>query len=635
MVNWSELSLSGAGFKTINGVVYGYRTDISPAGDTRGLNIVGNPSGFSASVAPNTNIAYGRARNALRQFVYEALRNEADYTDAQARAWQGEILFRRINGAQITAPGSQADTLIKTWVPWTGAGGSQTNLSLGFRGTAGAASMGGNNGQLTLIAIQTPTNGGAGGNPATGTGHVRAWMIKPTITAGATGVENDTLGETYDKMTDAQIRTALIVASAPTAVAGTISVPNQTASAQGNVQRFVDLPAASGGTGNVTYAYSGLPAGVTALGTRLTIAATTASFAATTVTVTATWTSGSTTATAQDTFTLQFTRTPNAATGSWTVNAQTVTIGATGAGTHQLPAATGGTGTITYSLRTTGTGLSMTGRTINIPASYTAQARNIDVRATWTSGTSTAFLDRNFDFTVNRAAAVAVAGSFTAGSGTVRINTGSAGSTNIGAASGGTGTISYALRGTVPQGIFLSARSLGIAPTVPAGVYRLTVRATWTSGSTTAFRDSVYTLTIVRITVAQRGTFTVANKTVNSTIGRGGSFTIEEAAGGAGTLSYSLVSPPAGFSISGNTITIADSVAAGDYTLTARATWSGVNHASSATRDARFTVAVARVEDTSSGRSHIAWMTQVSRRNAATRVMPKWRSPWVKKPGRK
>ena len=513
-IPWTDIVPAGTsvGFITRNTRTYGYRTDISPTGDSRGLNIVGNPAGFSASTAPGTNINYGRARNALRQFVYEALRNESDYTDAQARAWAGEIFFLRQNNNLITAPSGQTSTTMKTWVPWTGAGGSQSNLNLGSRTSAGVARMGALNGQIVAVAIQTKDPDSSSRSLT----HARAWKIKDVVTANADGTTNDTLAETYDKMTDAEMRTEFIEsAPLPTAVAGTISVPNQTVSALPNQQRFVDIPTATGGTGDVSYAYSGLPSGVTGTGIRITIPASQGSFSST-VTVTATWTSGSTTATASDTFTLAFTR------GS----------------------------------------------------------------------------------------AQAVAGSFTAGSSTLRLNSGTAGTFAVGAASGGTGTISYSLQ-NAPTGFSISNRTVTVAAGVAGGSYTLSVRATWTSGSTTAHRDSNYALTLVRVTIAQRGTYTIPNKTAQVIIGRGGSFQVEGATGGAGSLSYALVSPPAGFSNSGTTVLMADSVTAGNHNLTMRATWSGINHASSQTRDASFTVAVTRVEGRKGGGSGSAGMSPV------------------------
>ena len=186
----------------------------------------------------------------------------------------------------------------------------------------------------------------------------------------------------------------------------------------------------------------------------------------------------------------------------------------------------------------------------------------------------------------------AQAGSFTAGVGTLRLAVGAGGSTNIGAASGGTGTVSYTQR-TAQAGIFLSGRTLGVAGTVPAGTYRLTIRATWTSGTTTAFRDSVYVLTVQRVVITQRGTFSVAGKSLTLQTGTAGSFNFESATGGAGTLTYSLVSPPAGFSLSGQTISVANTVAAGRHSLRVRATWQGdVGNAQS--RDATFTFTLTR-----------------------------------------
>lgn len=212
----------------------------------------------------------------------------------------------------------------------------------------------------------------------------------------------------------------------------------------------------------------------------------------------------------------------------------------------------------------------------------------------------------------------AVAGSFVAGLGTIRALVGSPGSTNIGAASGGTGTVSYSLQ-TIVAGITLNNRALNIASTVPAGQYRLAIRATWTSGSTTAHRDSVYTLTVVRPVVTQAGTFSVSAKTEEFTIDEEGTFNIDPVQGGAGTVTYTLVNPPAGFSISGTAITVASNVAAGTYTLNVRATWQG-DIGAAQSRTARFTLVFTRVEAAGGGQSFpVAMMWAMMAKNKKKR----------------
>ena len=255
--------------------------------------------------------------------------------------------------------------------------------------------------------------------------------------------------------------------------------------------------------------------------------------------------------------------------------------------TTTIAAATGGTGAITYSLQSPPTGVTLNGRVLSF-APAASGTLSVIIRATWTSGTTTAHLDRTVVYTVPRSAA-ARAGRFVVS--TKNVDKSNAAQTvTIEAASGGTGTISYELR-TAPAGITLSGRVLTIPASVVSARYNIVVRAIWTTTESTDYRDALFVLSINEDAVA--GVFSSGNQALALVTGGAGTFTLSAATGGTGTLTYSLVNPPVGFGISGRNVLVSGVVAAGTASVTARATWttgSGTAHT-----DTTFSVTVTRV----------------------------------------
>ena len=148
-------------------------------------------------------------------------------------------------------------------------------------------------------------------------------------------------------------------------------------------------------------------------------------------------------------------------------------------------------------------------------------------------------------------------------------------STTIAAATGGTGVITYRLI-SPPSGVTLNGRVLSFAPAA-RGTLSVTVRATWTSGTSTAHLDRTAVYTVPRSSAARAGRFVLAAKSVN----RGATtqtVTIEAASGGTGTISYTLRTAPAGISLSGRTLSVPSSIVSGAHTIVVRATWTTTEH---------------------------------------------------------
>ena len=382
-----------------------------------------------------------------------------------------------------------------------------------------------------------------------------------------------------------------VTAAAPTAVAGTLAIANKTVNLSSSASGTATIEAASGGTGTVSYALS-VNGGTscTLSGRTLTIPAGQAA-GIFRLAVTATWTSGSTTATTSAFFNLTITRTQAPARGTFAPSAKSFTTSHTGSGSVTIDAASGGTGTITYQLRRPhATGLSLSGRTLSIAANTPAGTHSVTVRAIWTTPEGSQFVQASFNLVITRSARPAATGSFTLQSVTFgRQRSDATVRRTFAAATGGFGSVTYSLVGS-PAGVSLSGRQLSFAASVTR--VSVTVRATWTSGSTTAHLDSTATFTIPRSQAPATGTFRVQGPTLNLTHNAVGTFTLDAATGGTGTITYALVSPPAGISLSGRTVTVAQSVATGSYSLSARATWTTVEGSRSLT--AAFTLTVNR-----------------------------------------
>ena len=320
----------------------------------------------------------------------------------------------------------------------------------------------------------------------------------------------------------------------------------------------LSLPAATGGTGTLTYTLTG-PASV-ALSTvvpglafdattrALTGTPTTAA-AATTLTYTATGTNGSTNS-------ATFDITVATAVAVTAPTAQLYTMGIT-ITALTLPAATGGTGTPTYTLTGPGSGPLPTGLTFNATArtltgtpTTAAAATTLTYTATDTNGSTNS---ATFDITVEAGVDLTAPDPQTY-SITLAITP-----LTLPDATGGTGTITYTLTG--PNGTDLSQLPAGLAyatgtrvlsgtPTVATTAVTLTYTATDTNGSTAVV---TFSITVVD-TAPTFGDATVPPQTYSRTIAIT-PLTLPAATGGEGTITYTL-SPPAGLTFDGATRTL-------------------------------------------------------------------------------
>ena len=189
--------------------------------------------------------------------------------------------------------------------------------------------------------------------------------------------------------------------------------------------------------------------------------------------------------------------TPDAATGTFTNQTQNVSATSSQVLSRRFTPASGGTGTITYQLRRPhAAGITLTGTTLSIPASVSG-TQAITIRATWTSGTSTAFLDRVITLNITRSQAP-VAGTFSPSAKSVTTTPTGTGSVTVDAATGGTGAITYQLRRPHATGLSLSGRTLSFAANTPAGTHSITIRAIWTTVEGTRFVQASFNLVLTR-----------------------------------------------------------------------------------------------------------------------------------------
>ena len=382
------------------------------------------------------------------------------------------------------------------------------------------------------------------------------------------------------------------VDTVPDAEAGTFVVSNKTLALSSTGSGSVQIEAGSGGVGSITYALTQGATGVTLSGNTLSVAST-ATAGVKNLTVRATWTSGTTTATADSSFTLTVTRTQAPVAGSFTVANKTLNLTSSGTGSVTMEQATGGTGTVSYTLRSAPAGISITGRAITVASSVTAGAKNITARATWTTPEGSRFVDASFVLTVNRTQAP-VAGTLSISNKTINLSSSGTGTLTIEAASGGVGTVSYAIAVLGGTSLTLVGRTLTVPSGQIAGLFRLAITATWTTPEGTRTASSFFNVTINRTQRPVAGTLNVTDKTLALSSTGTGSVTIESASGGTGTVTYSLLSPPSGITISGRVISVGSAVTAGVKSLTARATWTTVE--GSRTADSTFNLTVTRTQ---------------------------------------
>ena len=415
-------------------------------------------------------------------------------------------------------------------------------------------------------------------------------------------VQNITVVATWTTAEGSATRTATfeltVTRSAAPAVVGTFSPTNKTLSLSSSASGTFTVEAASGGTGTISYSLVSPPAGITMSGRVVTVAGNAAASNNIAITVRATWTLGSETATLDRTITLTLNRTLAPQAGTFSVGTQTLRATWNGGATATLPAATGGTGSVNYTLVTPPSGITLAAnRVLTLSNTLPAGNYSVTARATWTTVEGSAQTDANFTVAFTRAPRPAEAGTFNVGNRTFNFSHTEAGTFEIPAAVGGVGELSYGLI-SAPAGITISGRVVTIAGTVPAGIYNLRARALWfvsdpLGPDSSVFRDSSFTLTLTRPPVASAGTFRVGTKVVDLAPDAPGVVELDAATGGVGTISYALVSAPTGVTLQGRFLTVAATVPASSGSVVVKAIWT--SGPTTAEAEATFLLTVNRV----------------------------------------
>ena len=286
------------------------------------------------------------------------------------------------------------------------------------------------------------------------------------------------------------------------------------------------LPAATGGTGAITYSLSTtLPDGVTFTpGTRVLAGTPTGRFTSATFTYTATDGNGDT---VELTFTIVVTAT--AITFASTIANQSWQVGT--AVSLTLPTSSGGVGAFTYSLTPAlPAGVTFTAGTRVVAGTPTAAVASATYTYTATDAEGIA-ASRTFAIVVASADAIIFSGTIAAQAWVV----GTAVNVTLPAATGGVGTITYSLSPTTPAGITFVAGTRVLSGT-PTGRF---TSATFTYTAEDADGTTV-DLTFTVVVTATAITFASAITNQSWIVGTAVNLTLPTASGGVGSFTYSL-----------------------------------------------------------------------------------------------
>jgi hypothetical protein len=326
---------------------------------------------------------------------------------------------------------------------------------------------------------------------------------------------------------------------APPALTTTQAVPTTTLTAGTAATAFTPVTA-SGGYGTITYALSGgtLPTGLTFSTTTGQIGGTpTTLLATTTFTVTATDSTTPTAQTSSKTFSL--TVAAPALTTTQAVPTTTLTAG-TAATAFTPVTASGGYGTITYALSggTLPTGLTFSTTTGQIGGTPTTLLATTTFTVTATDSTTPTAQTSSKTFQLTVGAATLITNQAVPTT-TLTAGTAATAFTPV-TASGGYGTISYALSGgTLPTGLTFSTATgqIGGTPTNLSATTTFTVTATDSTTPTAQTSSKTFQLTVGAATL-------ITNQAVPTTTLTAGTaataFTPVTASGGYGTITYAL-----------------------------------------------------------------------------------------------
>ena len=264
---------------------------------------------------------------------------------------------------------------------------------------------------------------------------------------------------------------------------------------------ILTLPAATGGNGPLTYTLTpALPAGLSFSATDRTITGTPTVDAAS---VDYTYTATDADATNPDSVALMFTITvagdPMPTFGSETIDDQSYQVGQP-ITTLTLPAATGGNGTLTYSLDPAlpgGLSFSATARTITGTPTAPAAATEYTYTATDSDVTDPDSVDLTFTITVGGEDLTPTFGTETIGDQAYRVNQAIT-TLTLPAATGGNGTLTYSLAPDLPSGLTFDpvARTISGNPTATAETAAYTYSATDADATGPDSTSRAFTITV-------------------------------------------------------------------------------------------------------------------------------------------
>ena len=389
-----------------------------------------------------------------------------------------------------------------------------------------------------------------------------------------------------------------------TAPAFAVTVADQTYT-EGEAVSPLTLPVASGGNGTLSYSLAPTVPGLTFTAATRTLSGTPTSAGSYDMTYQAV--DGDDNTAASDAATLSFTITvqepepPDTAPAfAVTVADQTYTEGEA-VSPLTLPVASGGNGTLSYSLAPTVPGLTFTAATRTLSGTPTS-AGSYDMTYQAVDGDdNTAASDAatlSFTITVQEPEPPDTAPAFAVTVADQTYTEGEAVSPlTLPVASGGNGTLSYSLAPTVPGLTFTAAtRTLSGTPT-SAGSYDMTYQAVDGDDNTAASDAATLSFTITvqepePPDTAPAFAVTVADQTY--TEGEAVSpLTLPVASGGNGTLSYSLAPTVPGLTFTAATRTLSGTpTSAGSYAMTYQAVDGDNNTAASDAATLSFTITV-------------------------------------------
>ena len=345
-----------------------------------------------------------------------------------------------------------------------------------------------------------------------------------------------------------------------------VTAPNDQTYTMNTAITDLTLPEATGGTGTVTYTLAPLPDGLTFTATTRVLSGTPTAMEAVTATYIAMDTNGASQSTT-------FTITVADEVEVTAPNDQTYTMNTT-ITDLTLDPATGGTGTVTYTLAPLPDGLTFTATTRVLSGTPTT-ADTTELTYTATDDNDSTAMET---FTVIVAAGVAVTApvdqTYTMDAAITDLT--------LDPATGGTGTLTYTLTGPggLPGGLDFNAstRTLSGTPNT-AGTFDLTYEVSDANGANTSVDFTV--IVSDSLTLNARGD---QNYTLDTAIT---DLTLPAATGGTGTLTYTLTSVP-GLTFNASTRTLSGTPStAGNFTLTYT-----VTDTNNASKSATFTVSV-------------------------------------------